>query len=113
MDCGGSDLEVRLLWLEGVCVVREYLVLRAVLRVVSALRERLPPERAISELEGLLIGALRGAEFRLDRYSVYTSEAAAQLVLDLDTLLEHLEKNNGQNKAVGKGKMAAVASRRG
>ena len=87
-----TDLEGRLLEVEGLCVVREYLVLRSVLRALIRLRERLPPDRALGWLEGLLREVLLGAESDLDRYGVYASSGATYLALELESILDHIKQ---------------------
>ena len=83
-----SDFEGRLLELEGLCVVREYLVLRAALRALIRLREKLPVDQAYTELESLLVEAVRGAELDLDKYGIYLSDNTAHLTLEVDHRLQ-------------------------
>ena len=83
-----SDLEGKLLELEGLCVLREYLVLRVALRALRRLREKLPVEKAIEEFQSLLEEALRGAELDLDKYGVYLSDNTTYLTLELDHRLQ-------------------------
>lgn len=96
-----TDLEGRLLEVEGLCVVREYLVLRGVLRALARLRERLPPGEALGWLEGLLREVLYGAESDLDRFGVYASSAATHLALELESVLRHVNKGQAAKGEAG------------
>jgi hypothetical protein len=87
-----SDLEGKVLELEGYTVVREYLVLLAVRRAVALLREKMPPREALEALDGLLREAAMGAEVDLLRFGVYISDAAAAIRLEAEGTVERREK---------------------
>ena len=80
-----TDLEGVVRELEGVCVLREHLLLVAVERAIETLEQRLrDPGSVLEGFKILLREAKLGSEIDLARYGIWVSDAASALVLEAE-----------------------------
>jgi len=80
-----TDLEGVVRELEGVCVLREHLLLVAVERAIETLEQRLrDPGSVLEAFKILLREAKLGSEIDLARYGIWVSDAASALVLEAE-----------------------------
>ncbi len=99
------DLEGLVRELEGVCAVREHLLLVAVERALESLERRLKePGSVLEAFKILLREAKLGSELDLARYGIWVSDAASALVLEAEAF-----PTNWSTKTTGAGRLGERA----
>ena len=99
LDIEKTDLEGSLLTIEGLCALREYVIVRSMLRALRDAKEKLDSEQALEALEYVLMEALQVAELEIERYGIYMSEPAVAISYETEFTIKHYLE---QSKAIEK-----------
>ncbi len=95
-----SDLEGVIKELEGMCSIREYLVLKAMWKAVTLLEKVYDPKETLTVFKSILHEALMGAEGEIEKYGIYLSDNAVIIAMEAEWEVEQATKAKKEKKKV-------------